>query len=303
MFFLIPILSFVLFFAQYSPFAVALNCTADSAPCGTSTTCCPTTGYQCVDRRGIPLCEADLEEVRAGFPGPPCANPYLYNCNLSMGGFGCCPIGTMCYYGSLQSSPLVCKDVYGDPLPSHSVDETNFVSPALVAANENVLFSPQRNWSISSFPGTCNSGATVHVTSTVHSNITFNYTGPSIRIHTVTSPIGGVFGVFVDGFNTTSTIDTFSSSGESGCYPIQFPPFARAPPDQATKNQHSITLVYTGPSPDAANRSSSEVRFESFAIPDLQSQVPTSGCVHSRRNPMIFTLVSSLLMGLIYPLL
>lgn len=220
-----------------------------------------------------------------------------------MGGFGCCPIGTMCYYGSLQSSPLVCKDVYGDPLPSHSVDETNFVSPALVAANENVLFSPQRNWSISSFPGTCNSGATVHVTSTVHSNITFNYTGPSIRIHTVTSPIGGVFGVFVDGFNTTSTIDTFSSSGESGCYPIQFPPFARAPPDQATKNQHSITLVYTGPSPDAANRSSSEVRFESFAIPDLQSQVPTSGCVHSRRNPMILTLVSSLLMGLIYPLL
>jgi hypothetical protein len=83
--------------------------------------------------------------------------------------------------------------------------------------------------------------------------------------------------VFVDGFNTTSTIDTFSNDSSLPlCYPVQFPPFVEAPPDQAATDHHSITLVYTGSSPNAPNGSSSEIQFESFAIPDFQSPPASS---------------------------
>jgi hypothetical protein len=95
-------------------------------------------------------------------------------------------------------------------------------------------------------------------------------------IHTITSPLGGVLAVFVDGFNTTDVIDTFSGNTTQLplCYPVQFPPFTHAPPDLGSQNHHSITLFYTGPSPNALNgTTTSDVQFDSFAIPVFNSSL------------------------------
>jgi hypothetical protein len=57
---------------------------------------------------------------------------------------------------------------------------------------------------------------------------------------------------------------------------MQFPPFAKPPPELATKSQHTITLVYTGASPKAPpGTNSSQIEFDSFAIPEIQP-IPTS---------------------------
>jgi hypothetical protein len=150
----------------------------------------------------------------------------------------------------------------------------------------------------------------VHVTSTINSSITFNYTGgfrsritsnhtqsltgTSIRIHTLRSSRGGVFAVFVDGFNTTSTIDTFTNESTlSPCYPVQFPPFIMAPPTLAATDRHSITLTYTGPSPKAPNGSASEVQFDSFSIPQFQSPATAnSGNGLKHRGTVLLTTVA-----------
>lgn len=116
--------------------------------------------------------------------------------------------------------------------------------------------------------------------------------GPSVRVHTVTSPRGGVFAIFVDGFNTTSTIDTFSSDSTLPlCYPFQFPPFISAPRDLASRNNHSITLMYVGSSPNAPNGSISEVQFDTFAIPDIPQTAATNSGYGVRRIGLVFPLV------------
>jgi hypothetical protein len=100
-------------------------------------------------------------------------------------------------------------------------------------------------------------------------------------IHTVTSPLGGVFSVSVDGFDTKDIIDTFSGGDSSFplCYPVQFPPFHRPPPDLALQNNHSIKLTYTGPSLKAPKNgtTSTNVQFDSFAIPIFSPFSPTDG--------------------------
>jgi hypothetical protein len=93
-------------------------------------------------------------------------------------------------------------------------------------------------------------------------------------IHTVTSSNGGVFSVLVDGFNTTSTIDTHSGGNQNLplCMPNQFPPLQIMPPAWAAANdtemQHTITLVYVGISPNAnSTNETTSVQFDSFAVP------------------------------------
>jgi hypothetical protein len=103
----------------------------------------------------------------------------------------------------------------------------------------------------------------------------------------------------VDGFNTSSTIDTFSSPDASLCYPVQFPPFVHPPPDLATRNNHSITLVYIGPSPQASNSSHlSEVQFDSFAIPQFSESVAVNGC-HGLTEGIKMTLLTSVSIAMI----
>ena len=93
-------------------------------------------------------------------------------------------------------------------------------------------------------------------------------------IHTVTSSTGGVFSVLVDGFNTTSTIDTYSDGNLNlpRCMPSQFPPLRIMPPAweaaNDTETEHAITLVYVGISPNAnLTNETTSVQFDSFAIP------------------------------------
>jgi len=119
-------------------------------------------------------------------------------------------------------------------------------------------------------------------------------------IHTVTSPQGGVFAVFVDGFNTTDVIDTFAGPNSSLplCYPVQFPPFLQLPPTQASKNNHSITLIYTGPSPNAPNGTAeSSGQFDSFAIPDLQAVTPSkgNGAQGRKKTGLVLSMLTSML--------
>jgi hypothetical protein len=123
-------------------------------------------------------------------------------------------------------------------------------------------------------------------------------------VHTVTSSQGGVFAVFVDGFNTTSTIDTFSDNDTLPlCYPVQFPPFRIPPPTLASQNQHSIMLLYEGPSPKAPNGTvSSNMQFDAFAIPEFETS--STGTSHSsaigreRVGLISFTVgISSLVVG------
>jgi len=100
---------------------------------------------------------------------------------------------------------------------------------------------------------------------------------PTVMICTITSPNGGVFSVWIDGFNTSSNVDTFAHPGNISlplCYPLQFPPFAVTPPGFDTRTNHMVTLIYTGPSIYSSEGSStSTAQFDSFAIPDLHSHL------------------------------
>ena len=103
------------------------------------------------------------------------------------------------------------------------------------------------------------------------------YEGPSIMVRTITSPNGGIFSVWIDGYNTSSNIDTFSHQGNTSlpiCYPLQFPPFAVTPPGYENRTNHTIALIYTGPSinsPEGTTATTAE--FDSFAIPDFHSHL------------------------------
>lgn len=92
-------------------------------------------------------------------------------------------------------------------------------------------------------------------------------------VHTVTSPDGGVFALIVDGFNTSSLIDTYGGPGSSGrptCYPLQFPPFINTPPGYENLTNHTLTLVFVGVSDVAPNgTTTSSGQFDSFAIPNI----------------------------------
>jgi hypothetical protein len=115
----------------------------------------------------------------------------------------------------------------------------------------------------------------------------------------VTSPHGGVFAVFLDDFNTTSTIDTFSDNNTQLplCYPVQFPPVFVPPPDLGSHNNHSITLVYTGPSPNAPNRTSSNVQFDLFAIPPRPI---TNGAGPAIGSGSVSPFLAGLLVAIVY---
>lgn len=103
--------------------------------------------------------------------------------------------------------------------------------------------------------------------------------GPSILVHVVKSPQGGVFSMFVDDFLIEDPIDTFNADGEL-CYPLQFPPFAAPPPGYGERDNHSITLVHIGPSKKAPNgTTSSTVVFDAFAIPQVEASVLTSNAI------------------------
>ncbi len=118
-------------------------------------------------------------------------------------------------------------------------------------------------------------------------------------IRTVTSSQGGVFSILVDDFNTTAVIDTYSGPDQPLplCYPMQFPPFIVPPPTLALQNNHTIKLVYMGPSPNAPSNSTGDNgQFDSFAIPTF-SEMPSQAneaVERGKTNRYIFILLAML---------
>lgn len=220
-------------------------------------------------------------------------------------------IGTVCYNDGV-SNAASCIDAYGTTSSSYPSATTGFVLSATPVAIDDpgVLYSPANAWSSSSTVPNCTSSGSLRVTSTINSTVSFNYTGkhflllpvnhvytldpsgPSIMVHVVTTPQGGVFSVFVDDFDTMSTLDTFSDNNTQLplCYPVQFPPFTASPPGLASRNQHSITLMYTGPSPNAPNgTTSASVQFDSFSIPIFKSSSSAAGTERSGLTLLTFS--------------
>jgi hypothetical protein len=133
--------------------------------------------------------------------------------------------------------------------------------------------------------------------------------GPAIMIRTIPSKTGGVFSLIIDGFNTTSVIDTYvhnastpdDARGESlnsSCYRVhQFPPMNIVPPGYENRETHTISLVYVGAGlfllgADPRNLS---VEFDSFALPLYSEAQMTSASMVPRGEYTI--LVSSLFLA------
>lgn len=73
----------------------------------------------------------------------------------------------------------------------------------------------------------------------------------------------------LDGVLLVDLVDTYQSDSEL-CFPAQYPPFAKPPADFYLRSDHSITLTFLGPSPNAPNGTKSAmVQFDSFAIPQF----------------------------------
>ncbi|KAF8991236.1 hypothetical protein BDQ17DRAFT_1313507 [Cyathus striatus] len=287
--------------------ALSANCSAETTSCGPGTLCCPS-GYTCTARRGIPICtNLQAPTPLVGYNHQACLDPYFFPCDITLdiSGF-CCPIGSLCY--SNNDNVVRCIDAYGSTsaaIPS----STMISSPAKTPSPEDdngITFSPEGAWGVSDNKSNCGISKTIHTTSAINASITFNYTGPSVTVHTITSPYGGVFSVFVDGFDTQTTIDTsayYSNFGEPPtpqCLPIQFPPFVVSPPDFQSNppSGHSITLVFVAPSPEALNgtNASASIQFDAFSIPEQDAlQATSASSAHVNYEQGSLTLLYALL--------
>ncbi|KJA21290.1 hypothetical protein HYPSUDRAFT_739261 [Hypholoma sublateritium FD-334 SS-4] len=192
---------------------VSVKCTDGTIPCGYGAVCCPPSDI-CNFNRGIPACENLAQPLISGFQGAPCADPYLNDFSfVGIAGF-CCPIGTVCFNNGLNNV-VSCINTYGTTASAFPSATQGFIPAATAVPNSNadIIFDPPEAWNSSAPSPSCSSSdgeEQLRVTSTLNATISFNYTGPSIMIHTVTSSQGGVFSLLVDDFNTTDIIDTFS---------------------------------------------------------------------------------------------
>ncbi|KDR67421.1 hypothetical protein GALMADRAFT_147196 [Galerina marginata CBS 339.88] len=192
-------------------------------------------------------------------------------------GFVAVPIGTSCR--ALQTDNIIhCIDALGTTtlaLPSATTGLVPSATPVM-GDDQSIVYSPSEAWQVSNTDSTCSVSKSLHVTNTTNASVSYNFTGPSIMVRTITSLNGGVFSVWIDGINTTSNVDTFANPGNTSlpsCYPLQFPPFAVTPPGFETHSNHTITLIYTGPSEFSQDGTPSAVEFDSFAIPDFHSSL------------------------------
>ncbi|KAF8965065.1 hypothetical protein BDZ97DRAFT_1659464, partial [Flammula alnicola] len=180
----------------------------------------------------------------------------------------------LCYYGGVDKT-VTCIDAYGTTESAYPSATTGVVPSAtpVLGNDTRFVYAPSHAWNISKTDANCTLTNLLHTTDTLNATISFNYSGPSVTMHVVTAPNGGVFSVVVDGFNTWSTIETFSGTSDQPfplCYQYQFPPFVITPPGFASRENHSLTLVFIGPSNSLpANTSKSIGQFNAFAIPDF----------------------------------
>ncbi|KAK7045006.1 hypothetical protein R3P38DRAFT_2508272 [Favolaschia claudopus] len=244
----------------------------------------------CNFKRGIPACEDLSQGLISQFGGQPCNDPYLFNCNLPDVPDTCCPIGTVCFH-YVTDSFISCIDAVGVTATSFPSTATFLPSstPVSTDGNQKIIFSPPSAWNQNATVPSCASGSEIWTTSTLNASISFNFSGPSIMVHTVASTHGGAFSVTLDGTDTATIIDTYSG-GRSGmlpeCMSSQFPPLVKVPPTLLNETDHVLTLIYMGASPNAqgagANISELNIQFDSFAIPVFlaEGQNSTSGARH-----------------------
>ncbi|KDR72368.1 hypothetical protein GALMADRAFT_159047 [Galerina marginata CBS 339.88] len=213
---------------------------------------------------------------------------------VGISGF-CCPIGTACFtHGS--NNVVECVDALGTTASSFPSATTGLIPSAtpVLSSDIAIVYDPPQAWNVSDTEVNCTTSKSWHITDSVNATISYNYTGPSIMVHTGTSSIGGAFWVLADGFNTTSTIDTYSGPGNLTlpvCYPIQFPPFAVTPPGYESRMNHTLTLVFSGPSSDTpSGTNGSNFLFNGFAIPDLQFSLGATNDGSSEKQHIYFYL-------------
>ncbi|KAF8961643.1 hypothetical protein BDZ97DRAFT_1663946, partial [Flammula alnicola] len=199
-----------------------------------------------------------------------------------------------------------CVDALGKtatPFPSAT---TGLIpsSTLIPSSDHGVIYSPSDAWNISNIDSNCTQSKSLHVTDTANATVSFTYTNLSIMVNVVNSPNGGVFSVLVDGFNTTSTIDTFSGSESlPACYPLQFPPFHAIPPGYQSQSNHTLTLVYVGPSPSApqGSENTSIVLFDSFSIPESVLTTNDQGATRLQNlNIHFFSIFFTLLLYVVF---
>ncbi|KAJ2919395.1 hypothetical protein MD484_g1038, partial [Candolleomyces efflorescens] len=250
-------ISTTLVVAQNAASAEATNktCLGDDIYCGSSFfgTCCPGE-WRCNYRRGIPICQDPTTRYVNGFNDQVCSigNPYLFSCDIiGIPGF-CCPIPGLA------------------PLDS-SVGR--------------VSFTPRDAWTPvslgeSELNSTCGGALSPYrrATSVFNATVSFNYTGPSILVRAIPSRTGGRFSVIIDGYNTTTFLDTYDPEAEDGrpgnlsdkCYRVrQYPPMAIVPVGYETRESHTVSLVYAGAGENllGTDPRNLSVQFDSFALP------------------------------------
>ncbi|KAF8875341.1 hypothetical protein CPB84DRAFT_1752703 [Gymnopilus junonius] len=175
------------------------------------------------------------------------------------------------------SNGIQCINPLGTTVPAFPSATTGLIpsSTPILGSDPNIIYSPPQAWKVSDAKDSCTQSPSIHLTDSINATISFNYTGPSVMLHLITSSQGGIFLVKVDGFNTTDFIDTRSGPQNvtlPTCYPLQYPPFLVPPPGYQSRSSHSMTLVHLGISPSAPEgTNTSTVQFDTYAIPDLET--------------------------------
>ncbi|KAJ7461411.1 hypothetical protein B0H11DRAFT_1736152 [Mycena galericulata] len=211
-------------------------------------------------------------------------------------------IGTVCFHYTAQNF-ISCIDAVGVTATSYPSTATAFlpVSTPVTTESNNVVFSPSTAWKNTTDPPSCSSSSAIWTTSQLNASISFNFSGPSVMVHMVTSSDGGVFSVILDGLNTTTTIDTYSGGQLvlPQCMPSQFPPLRMVPPTLANETEHTITLVYIGASPNAGNETGTKtnIQFDSFALPIFLVDGQSSGADSLRAKPTSVVALYSYIIG------
>jgi len=268
------------------------DCKAEDTPCGPGKLCC-TSNQFCNFNRGIPACEDSSTNFISGLNGPPCPNSYTYSCASALGKPLCCPIGTVCYLDDNHKDGA-CIDAYGvtgTPYPSATSNTFTPIETPVSNSGAGVVFSPADAWNATTSTESCSKSKTVYSTSTINATVTFNYTGPSIMVHTFFTKSGGVFNITVDGYPTGSNVDTATRDDISVpvCYPNQYPPFHSPPSDYDKRDMHTITLTYVGSTdPDVA---ATGAVFDAFAIPFFDKAEFTSSGIKTRASCSVLWMV------------
>ncbi|EAU82329.2 hypothetical protein CC1G_06639 [Coprinopsis cinerea okayama7 len=230
------------------------TCAPNTIECGGAYKICCASDEMCNINRGIPLCLAGDKWVNQ-YRHKRCESDVdLFVCDAIEPATSCCPLGTICHW-STPESPIQCVDAMGVTVPAYPT-ATSIEKPpasAVPITDPAITFSREGAWNetgLSDDLGCSTLSNTLRVTDVIGASVNFTFSG-NVIVHTVSHPRGGVFAVFIDGFNTSSIIDTYigpTSVDPEGpvCRALQFPPFLVLPPGFEHRTEHTISLVYQG---------------------------------------------------------